>query len=420
MKFSLNCLPMVLLLIVSCNLDKRQEKGSMPTHNFVEIIAESGLRLRKDYNSDKDVIELLPNGSMVEVLANGNQSDYKNNKIGVWLKVKTKEGKIGWIFSAFIKQIYPEIDLTPKDSECDARIGNLCYLNRSGTLFYETPNETLNPNPRFYLFNHPILIEKVSDDKEWIYGKPDNTDKKFAWIHKKYLNKNNQLSYFNFKDKKTNIKDIEEVDFVVNRGITNLLNSSTSRTGKLPGLINNGTKFSARGSLVNDEQILFGNLISIEEKSSESYLGFISKDVLTPFSVKSKLLSTSFPKLFSLFGNKFGAEKLSGTGDDGCSWSYHEGFNVNLNNLVISIGSWYQVDHYEIISIQEHTKNKNYSIFILPTQGSGITFSRFKFSNNIGEINFKILSESKISIDGQTFLKDRESGEQLNVTCSSN
>ncbi|NCQ79754.1 MAG: SH3 domain-containing protein [Microcystis aeruginosa W13-15] len=400
----------ILIPIFDCKLDKKIEHAAKQNTNSIEIVAISGLRLRKDFRSEKDILEILPNGNRVELIENSNHFDYKDGRIGNWIKVRTSEGKIGWIFSGFTNQIYSELENLETKEEPQLNIGNRCYTNKPGRLFFKNPNENEKSIADYFHFNHPIIIERISDDKNWYFAVNDFNKRKIGWINKRNLTQNSKIKYID----QTKSNDT----YVINRGSTNLRNY-TNDDGKIPPLISNGMRFHVQGNLKSNENVYYGYIDLPTENYLEFYKGFLSAETLIEFSEYRQFLIKTYPKLSSILFSEFGSEDLNSAADDGCHWSSHDRLYVNPITLVIEIGSWYDINYYEIVSIKEDKRNKKYSLYILPTKGSSMEFSRFKFNNKMAEINLNIIDDNTISLNGKKFNKNGSSGEQIDVQCKS-
>lgn len=403
-------LSIFLFLFSNCLLDK---KGRSLGENskIIEIIAPSGLRLRKDYKSEKDIVELLPFGSKVEFVENSYQYEYRNERIGTWIKVKSENQNLGWIFSAFTRQIYSFDNILQGKQLCKTLISNSCFLSTTGYLLKKDSKEESEYISYSLNINDQITIEKISEDKNWAFVHLNSNSLKKGWIKFDNLTQEKIVDFFSY-----NLHEDEKSFYIVNRGQTNL-KTHNNKDFEAITFATNGKRFHVKGKVIADSNLYYGKLEIDGKRGVETHYGFLHKDTLIPFNTARNLLKSQYPSIFNLFQFEYGSEKLKSTGDDNCSWSYYEGLSLEQNELKFSIGAWYQVETYELFSIKEIIKNKSYSLNILPTSQGNSHFSRFKFQDNVGSINLKFLDDSKISIDDEIFIKHRKPGGQINVKC---
>lgn len=404
-------LSIFLFLWSNCLLDKK-ERPLGENSKLLEIIAPSGLRLRKDFKSEKDIVELLPVGSKVYFVENSYQYEYRNERIGTWIKVKSENQNVGWIFSAFTKQIYSFDNIFKGKLLCKTIISNSCFLTTTGYLLKKDSKEESDYISYFLDINDQITIEKISEDKDWAYVHLDSNSQKKGWIKFENLAQEKILDIFSY-----NSNEDEKSIYIVNRGKTNL-NTYTNKELKATAFATNGKRFHVKGKVKADSNLYYGKLEIDGKRGVETHYGFLHKETLIPFNTVRNLLKSQNPYIFGLFQFEYGSEKLKSTGDDNCSWSYYEGLSLEQNELKLSIGAWYQVDTYELFSIKENIKNKSYSLYILPTSQGNAHFSRFKFQDNVGSINLKILNENNISLDNEIYIKNRKPGGQINNKCN--
>lgn len=124
---------LTIIILISCkntNSDETPKQGSFLQDstvtidsNFVEIFVwVDKLRLRKKPDTKSEILQELDEG---EVLLFFNEKSPFTEKINLrgtiydepWLKVKTNENKIGWVYGGAIKYEKPVIKITPSPYE---------------------------------------------------------------------------------------------------------------------------------------------------------------------------------------------------------------------------------------------------------------------------------------------------------------
>jgi uncharacterized protein YgiM (DUF1202 family) len=83
------------------NLDLQIDKEHI---NYYESKVD-GLRLRQKPLIDSNIIRNLQKGERVIYIDDSNREETVNNVKGIWLKVKTEKGEIGWCFNTYLQEV---------------------------------------------------------------------------------------------------------------------------------------------------------------------------------------------------------------------------------------------------------------------------------------------------------------------------
>lgn len=102
-------LTLVLFVPVFC------KKSEPPRTEFAVI--GTGVRLRTEAGTHGKVLGQLNKGERVQRIETAQQEETIGGKKGRWMKVQTSDGRIGWIFSAFLSEVKAET-VKAKGGDC--------------------------------------------------------------------------------------------------------------------------------------------------------------------------------------------------------------------------------------------------------------------------------------------------------------
>ena len=122
------------------------------------LVRATSLRLRKKPSLKGEILTNLKNGEEVTLIAEGSASEKIDDIYDNWVKVKTKDGKIGYCFSGFL--ISPPESFGSGNLKMEVALGYIKITNK--TVFYsepgkpeEAPKEIADPDsPEHKVMNH--------------------------------------------------------------------------------------------------------------------------------------------------------------------------------------------------------------------------------------------------------------------------
>ncbi|MBI3395135.1 MAG: SH3 domain-containing protein [Spirochaetia bacterium] len=81
----------------------KKEQKQKPLGNYE--VTGSGVRIRTEPAVSGKVLGQLTKGDRVAVLTEGNKDETIGGKTARWMKIQTGDGRVGWIFGAFVKKM---------------------------------------------------------------------------------------------------------------------------------------------------------------------------------------------------------------------------------------------------------------------------------------------------------------------------
>lgn len=106
MKYSL----LILFLSLTCSIPQRKvnvKKNELNLEKVLWVNATSGLNLRNLPNQQGEKIALLPYRTFVNILETEKRMVTIEGIRGNWVKIKTEDGLIGWVFNGFLSKTLP-------------------------------------------------------------------------------------------------------------------------------------------------------------------------------------------------------------------------------------------------------------------------------------------------------------------------
>ncbi len=205
---------LTLVTIVSCKNTNSEEtpKGSLTQQdsvliadsNFIEIFVwVDKLRLRKDPDTKSEILEELDEGEVLLFLNEKTNFKEKINLRGKiydepWLKVKSEENKIGWVYGGAIKYEKPVFRISPSPYEnCVSAFVESKNHEQYYKCIEKVSNEQLNKDAQFVTktedgYEFKLLSGETRTLKN---SKEENED----FREYKYLCYLDKLGYFVFR-----------------------------------------------------------------------------------------------------------------------------------------------------------------------------------------------------------------------------
>ncbi len=387
----------VQLLLLQCYKKQNLVDRTKATPKLEEfptlIVADEVIELKNSPSLDSKSINTLNPGTSVRLISSDLKLEYIHDRVDKWIKIETNDKITGWSLSSKFNQMNPNISLIDFGDKCEIEIGNSCYFNKLRENLCDKIGENCVQNSISTIqFNDYVKIEKINENKKFVYVKFYDGNYKSGWIEANQLVSTNQLNIENPLAKaKSDLNDIKKsTERKIFSVIRNSINPIYLSGYKYPNSIslNYNMYFASKGELTEDTNILFGE-IYFGKNSRTSRPAFLPKNALVESEKLEMILETKFPELTTILNQELITTKYP---TNVCFTNETDKFSM-FGFSSIRTGASHLTRNFDLITIEKI--EDTYFLHSVPedNQDSGIV-----------KIPIKIISKDSIQIYNDIFI----------------